>query len=137
MAAAVGCASCTSAPGAAIVAPTPTAATASSPVAWDPEWQPFQPYLNELITGVQQQWERVTVESRVYPSSGTKVVVKFTLNPQGQVAEILSVDSTAGAQAEKACVMAIAGRAPYGRWTDEMVAALGQTQALTFTFFYQ
>ena len=48
-----------------------------------------------------------------------------------------SVDGTAGNQAEKACTSAITARAPYGPWTDDMIAVLGQSQELTFTFFYQ
>jgi hypothetical protein len=47
------------------------------------------------------------------------------------------VEGTAGNQAEKACAAAITARAPYGPWTDDMIAVLGEEQELTFVFYYQ
>jgi len=32
---------------------------------------------------------------------------------------------------------AITDRAPYGTWTDDMKAVLGEQQEMTFTFYYQ
>jgi hypothetical protein len=39
--------------------------------------------------------------------------------------------------AERACMSAITDRAPYGEWTDDMKAVLGEQQEMTFTFYYQ
>lgn len=105
--------------------------------AWDAKWSNYGQYLQKLIEAVQIQWERILIESRVYPTSGTMVTVKFKLNKEGQISEIVSVEGTAGNQAEKACTSAITSRAPYGPWTDDMIAVLGEAQELTFTFFYQ
>ena len=33
--------------------------------------------------------------------------------------------------------LAITDRAPYGPWTDDMIAMLGKQQEMTFTFYYQ
>ncbi len=105
--------------------------------AWDAKWSNYGQYLQKLIDTVQIQWERILIESRVYPVNGTTVKVVFVLNKEGAVARIVSVDGTAGNQAEKACASAITSRSPYGPWTDDMVAILGEEQELTFNFFYQ
>jgi hypothetical protein len=105
--------------------------------AWDAKWSNYGQYLQKLIESVQIQWERILTESRVYPMSGTSVTVKFKLDKEGKVSEIVSVEGTAGNQAEKACTSAITSRSPYGPWTDDMIAILGESQELTFSFYYQ
>ena len=59
------------------------------------------------------------------------------MNTEGRISEIVSVDGTAGNQAQKGCMAAITARAPYGPWTEDMIAVLGDSQELTFTFYYQ
>lgn len=103
----------------------------------DARWSNYGQYLQQLIESVQIQWERILTQSKVYPTSGTRVVVKFILNNKGEVARILSVDGTAGELSQHSCVSAITERAPYGDWTEDMVQVLGESQELTFTFYYQ
>ncbi|ACB77029.1 hypothetical protein [Opitutus terrae] len=106
-------------------------------IAYDAKWSNYGQYLQKMIETVQIQWERILIESRVYPVSGTHVRVVFVMNDQGAIARIANVEGTAGNQAEKACTSAITARAPYGEWTDDMKAVLGAEQELTFTFYYQ
>lgn len=106
-------------------------------IAYDAKWSNYGQYLQKMIETVQIQWERILIESRVYPVSGTHVRVVFVMNDLGAIARINSVEGTAGTQAEKACTSAITARAPYGEWTDDMKIVLGQEQELTFTFYYQ
>jgi len=49
----------------------------------------------------------------------------------------VNVEGTAGNQAEKACTSAITSRAPYGPWTEDMISVLGESQEMTFMFYYQ
>ncbi|MFI5356164.1 MAG: hypothetical protein ACHQ4G_02390 [Opitutales bacterium] len=107
------------------------------PTAVDSRWSNYGQYLQQLIETVQFQWERILIQSRVSPTSGTHVSVKFVLNKKGEVDKIVAVEATAGEQAQRACVSAISARAPYGEWTDDMVAMLGDSQEMTFTFYYQ
>ena len=59
------------------------------------------------------------------------------LNAEGEIARILSVEGgEAGPQAEGWCVSSISRPAPYGKWTDDMVALLGQEQEMNFVFFF-
>lgn len=106
-------------------------------IAYDAKWSNYGQYLQKMIETVQIQWERILIESRVYPVSGTHVRVVFVMNDIGAIARIVNVEGTAGTQAEKACTSAVTARAPYGEWTDDMKAVLGAEQELTFTFYYQ
>ncbi|MCR6657015.1 MAG: hypothetical protein NVV63_14670 [Opitutus sp.] len=71
------------------------------PAAYDARWSNYGQYLQRMIESVQIQWERILIESRVYPTSGTSVSVKFRINTKGEIYEIVSVEGTAGKQAEK------------------------------------
>lgn len=106
-------------------------------VAYDAKWSNYGQYLQKMIETVQIQWERILTQSQVYPTSGTSVKVVFRMDTEGKISQIVDVDGTAGNQAQKACTSAITSRAPYGPWTEDMIAVLGQSQELTFTFFYQ
>lgn len=94
-------------------------------------------YLQKFVESVQIQWERILIESRIYPPAGSMVTVKFIMNQEGAIARIVSVDSHTTQQGAAACTSAITSRSPYGAWTDDMIAVLGQEQELTFTFHYQ
>ncbi len=107
------------------------------PTAVDARWSNYGQYLQQLIESVQIQWERILTQSRVYPSSGTRVSVKFILNDQGVVSQFISVEGSAGELGKQSCVSAIAARSPYGEWTDDMKQVLGTQQEMTFTFYYQ
>lgn len=103
----------------------------------DARWSNYGAYLRKMIDTVQTQWERILIESKVYPSSGSSVTVKFVMDSEGKISRIVNVDSTASDAASRACISGITDRAPYGLWTDDMIAMLGKEQEMTFTFYYQ
>ena len=70
------------------------------------------------------------------PPTGTVVKIVFRLDKEGAIAEIIESSSTGGSQAENICKSSITTRAPYGKWTDDMVAMLGDSQVVEFTFYY-
>ena len=86
---------------------------------------------------MQIQWAHLLQQSKVYPTAGSSVTVKFVMDSTGRIARIVNVDSTAKDAAERACTSAITDRAPYGEWTDDMKAVLGEQQEIEFTFYYQ
>jgi hypothetical protein len=106
------------------------------PVAYNAKWSEYGAYLQKLIETVQIQWERLIVQSSVYPPPGTIVRVTFIINDKGDITDIAPGDGEAPLQAKRACVSAITARAPYGKWSDDMVAVLGHEQEMTFTFYY-
>ena len=105
-------------------------------VAYNAKWAPYGDYMQKLIETVQSQWDRILDQSRISPPSGTKVTVVFRLDAKGEVAEIVGVTGGGGRSAQDACVSAIVARAPYGAWSDDMIGVLGDSQEITFSFFY-
>jgi len=89
------------------------------------------------MEAIQVQWDRILIDSHTYPPSGSYVTVKFTMDLHGKITEILDVESTSSEQGKQSCVSSITLTAPYGDWTDDMIAVLGNSQELTFRFYYQ
>ncbi len=106
-------------------------------LAYNAKWSSYGEYLQRLIDSVQAQWDRLLMRSAFYPTAGATVRVVFRLDWQGRVSEIVSVSGTGGELAQRLCVSAITERAPYGEWTEDMIAVLGREQELTFTFHYR
>ena len=108
------------------------------PIAIDARWSQYGEYLQKFIETVQVQWERILDQTHTSPPSGSTVTVKFRMDgKEGAIAEIISSESTGGTQAERSCISAITARSPYGKWPDDMIAVLGESQEMTFTFYYQ
>jgi hypothetical protein len=103
----------------------------------DAKWSAYGQYRQKMIETVQIQWERLLDESKIYPGGGKMMSVTFRMDKEGKITQIISVDGTAGTQAASTCTTAITSRAPYGDWTDDMIAVLGESQVMTFTFYYQ
>jgi hypothetical protein len=106
-------------------------------VAYNAKWSAYGEYMQRLIDAVQVQWERLILRSAFYPTSGALVKVVFKLDSTGAISEVVRVEGSGGELAQRLCVSAITERSPYGEWTDDMLAAFGTEQELTFTFFYQ
>ena len=104
----------------------------------DARWSNYGVYLQRMIETVQIQWDTLINEGKNYPSRGSTVTVKFKINAEGAISRIVNVDGgMAGPQAEGYCVTAITKPSPYGKWSDDMVAMLGNDQEMTFVFYYQ
>ncbi|MBL9214538.1 MAG: hypothetical protein JNG83_03585 [Opitutaceae bacterium] len=101
----------------------------------DARWSEYGEYLNELIEIVQVQWNLILRESAVYPARGSHVIVKFKINSKGETT-IVTVEETSGQQGSFSCLNAIQARQPYRKWSDQMIAVLGNEQELTFGFYY-
>ena len=107
------------------------------PVAYSAKWSSYGAYLHKMMEAIQIQWDRILLDSRTEPPSGTYVTVKFTMDSKGRITEILDVESTSSEQGKQSCISAITMTAPYGDWTDDMIAVLGNSQELTFRFYYE
>jgi hypothetical protein len=103
----------------------------------DAHFSEFGDYLQELINIVQIQWDRILESGGTSPKQGTHVLVSFRLNSNGEITEILKIEQDSGDYGKNAALNAIKDRAPYRPWTKEMIAALGDSQVLTFDFYYQ
>lgn len=100
-------------------------------------------YLNRVIDVVDAEWNRAILgrfeRGVAIPVDGSKVEVTFILDKDGKVT-ISKVDGNAGQLWDGVAVEAIAAPARYsegyGKWSDDMIAVLGERQELVFTFFY-
>ncbi len=101
------------------------------------EFSNYGAYLQKMVEIVQVNCDRLNDESRIYPPSGSFVIVKFILNDEGKIAHIISIQNKASDAAAKLCTSAIISPSPYGPWTDDMKAMLGKEQELTYEFFYR
>ena len=106
-------------------------------VGMDARWSEYGEYLNELIEIVQQSWYNILRESRVSPPRGSHVIVTFKINPKGETEIVKVEDTDAGRQGVFSCQNAITYPQPYGKWSEQMIAVLGDSQELTFSFYYQ
>jgi hypothetical protein len=101
-----------------------------------PKWNSYDPYLRRMLSAIQSRWDRVLIESKSTPPSGTFVAVKFTMDSKGHIGRILDVGNTSSEPGEKCCITAITTTAPFGDWTDDMIVALGTSQEMTVRFYY-
>ena len=106
-------------------------------IAYDAKWSNYGAYLHKMLEAIQVQWERILIESQTEPPAGSYVTVKFTLDSKGKITQILEVENTSSEQGKQSCLSAVTLTAPYGDWTDDMIAVLGNSQDLTFRFYYE
>ena len=90
-----------------------------------------------MVDAIQAEFDKLNDESRIYPPSGSRVIVKFVLNSDGAISRIISVDGNAPKTAMLISTSALTVPAPYGQWTEDMKAQLGQEQVMTFDFYYR
>jgi hypothetical protein len=105
------------------------------PVGIDARWSEFGQYMAQLIETVDGHFQRITSEYRGHIPAGTRVVVTFTLNSDGEV-KVTQVEETAGRVAVSQCQSSITSGMPYPKWSREMMAVLGDQQTITFSFYY-
>lgn len=104
--------------------------------AYDARWSNYGAYLQRFFDTVQIQWDTILLKSGVYPPAGVVVTVKFRLDSEGRVSEIINAESTGGQQVVSQCTTAITLPSPYGKWTDDMIAMLGPSQDIVIYFYY-
>jgi hypothetical protein len=108
------------------------------PAAVDARWSKYGIYLQKMLETVQMQWEKMIGEGKTYPPLGSIVTVKFIMDSNGAITKVVSVEGgMSGPKAEGYCVAAITASSSFGKWSDDMVAVLGQQQEMTFAFYYQ
>ncbi len=93
-------------------------------------------YLQQLIEIVDIQWNRILRESQISPPRGSHVTITFKINSLGETDIIKVEDAGSGKQGVWSCQSAITEPSPYRKWTDQMIAVLGNEQTLDFSFFY-
>jgi len=124
------------------VAPGPRANRApgvsrTGTIAVDAKFSEFGEYMERLIETISIRWNSLAEEG-AGRESRSKVVLRFILTKDGNIENLeLLPDSTAKVIGIYMCRTAIESGAPYGPWTDEMVAVFGHEETVTFSFHYR
>ncbi len=106
------------------------------PIGIDAKWSEFGDYMQELIDIVDAQWRNLLDKRSVRPPSGTHATITFKITAQGLI-QIVSVEETCGTPGTYVSLSAIQDRQPYRRWSQQMVAVLGEEQTVTFAFYFR
>ena len=104
--------------------------------AMDARWAGYGDYVKRFVTAIQVRFDKLVSETPAPPPAGTWVAVKFRIEATGAVSEIVNIKSTAGNQAALLCTSAITSSAPFEKWSDDMIATLGNSQEMTFKFYF-
>lgn len=108
-------------------------------VAVDAQFSEYGDYLQRMVEAVSRAWNASVSRVELIKERPSRVKVRFTIDSRGNIRNMRVVDKTPNAQllATGLCMDAIQSRAPYDRWTQDMVQTLGTEQEITFTFHYR
>lgn len=103
----------------------------------DARFSQFGFYLKQLFDTIQLQWysllANVTIGQENRPA---RVDVEFVLTSDGRVDKAEVLDTNAGQLATLLCKDAIESRSPFGPWTEQMVASMGDETTIRIRFIY-
>jgi len=107
-------------------------------LAVDARFSEYGQYTQRMMEAISAQWTQLgrTFDYRTR-DIGTRVQVRFLLDPEGHVSELKVIETSASRPATLLVTDAILSRAPYGKWTEQMLAELPEKQELTITFHYR
>lgn len=94
-------------------------------------------YLKEFATTVEREWFTILQESGVRPPQGSHVTMHFTLTADGEVDVVGVDDAGSGRSGVWTGIEALQRQQPYGKWTDEMIAAAGRNPTFSYTFYHR
>ncbi len=116
-----------------------TRASRSGVVAVDAEFSEYGDYLQRMVEAVSRAWNSSVDRLELIKERPSRVKVRFTIDSGGNIRNMRVIDKTPNAEllATGLCLDAIQSRAPYDRWTYDMVQVLGTEQEVTFTFYYR
>lgn len=107
-------------------------------VAIDSRFSEFGAYQERMIEAISQQWYLLARQSKAIDSEyGTQVVLVFTMDDHGIISNTQVRFTNASAAATLLCINAVESRSPFGFWTADMKRVLGESQTVTFTFYYR
>ena len=115
-----------------------TRASSQGTVAVDSRFSEFGAYQQRMIEAISRQWNLLGSAYDLNTAVNTIVVVEYPLNKNGELTAISTPFSNSTNTGRGLCEQSILTTAPYGEWTRDMIAALGeQDQQVRITFHYR
>jgi hypothetical protein len=98
---------------------------------------PFGAYDAAFIQAVTQRWYDLLDSRQFARDRSGKVVLRFHLNYDGRVSDMVVMQNTVGDLLGYVCQKAVMDPAPFAQWPSDMRAMVGQDyREITFTFYY-
>ena len=98
---------------------------------------PFGAYDAAFIQAVTQRWYDLLDSREFARDRSGKVVLRFHLNYDGRISDMVVVQNTVGDLLGYVCQKAVMDPAPFAQWPSDMRAMVGQDyRDITFTFYY-
>ncbi|MGB7768266.1 MAG: hypothetical protein WBN22_05360 [Verrucomicrobiia bacterium] len=98
---------------------------------------PFGAYDAAFIQAVTQRWYDLLDSRQFARDRSGKVVLRFHLNYDGRISDMMVVQNTVGDLLGYVCQKAVMDPAPYAQWPADMREMVGlDYREITFTFYY-
>ena len=98
----------------------------------------FGDYLARMFDAIGSQFQILAFQSQVARAEvNSMVLVKFKLTREGEIKNLVVAFTTASRVATLVVQDSIQSRAPFGPWTEEMVAILSVEEPFSITFYYR
>ena len=98
---------------------------------------PFGTYDAAFIQAVTQRWYDLLDSRQFARDRSGKVVLRFHLNYDGRISDMVVMQNTVGDLLGYVCQKAVMDPAPYAPWPSDMRAMVGlDYREITFTFYY-
>ena len=97
-------------------------------------------YVQEMLQAVEDQWHKLGHGSRAFLNRSKLppfVKLRYKLDSNGRIHNLTKLDPYRAGLAAEICRQAIESRAPYGKWTEEMIRDFGGEDEVTITFHYK
>ena len=104
---------------------------------FDVKATPFGAYDAALIEAVTQRWYDLLDSQQFAMDRTGKVTLRFHLNNNGSITEMIVLENTVGDLLGYVCQKAISDPAPFAPWPAEMRQMVEKSyREITFTFYY-
>lgn len=116
---------------------TRTSASREGIKAFDVTGTKFGEYDRRLIAAVKSRWLALIEQYTIPGERSGQVQLRFHLNQDGSVTELIVADNTAGDILALYCQKAVTDSAPFGPWPEELKALVKRNyRELNFVFYY-
>lgn len=119
---------------------TETNAPRLGDVAIDCRLHVYGAYVQEMLQAIEDQWHKLGHGSGALLNRNKLprlVKLRYKLDTNGRIHDLTRLDSFRSGLAAEICRQAIESRAPYGKWTEEMIRDFGGEDEVTITFNYK
>jgi hypothetical protein len=119
---------------------TSTSAPRIGTIAIESRLHPHGVYIQKMLKAIEEQWHQLALGSIRFMQKDRlpgALTFRFTLLSTGRIKNLSRMDSEGASLAAELCRQAIASRAPFGNWTEDMISDFGKFDEITIGFRYR